>query len=595
MKDVMQLKRACDPVRAEITDSIEAILTRMLDEQYDGFSIFELLEKPPEATMGDYAMPCFRLAKLLKQKPQDIAETIKLELEKDRCEWIDSVKVVGAFLNIITSKKALASEVITKVMNGSFFEVFSKSAINASINVMIEYSQPNTHKEFHVGHGRNVCLGDSLCRLFRYNGYNVLAVNYIGDEGAHIAKCLWQLDQQSESKPSDMTKTEWYGKNYVEANKKLENSSEDEKKTYLQEISSVLRAIENKEGKYYEIWQKSREECLADFRSTYEWLDVHFDHYFFESEFSNESQRLVDEYLDKGFFEVSEGAVGKDLSSEKLGFCMVRKSDGNIPYMTRDIALARKKFDEFNIDRSIYVVGSEQIFHFNQLFKVLQMMGFKQADECFHLSYGMVVRPDGKMSSRLGNSVTFGTLKQQILQELSEYLERYKDQWNPQEVEEIAHRLSVGAIKYGMLQSDPNREITFELSQWLSFEGNTGPYLMYTYARIKSILRKAEDEGIVSADKEFDLLNHDLELEILRYLYDFNNVCMQACETYRPSVLAQYLFNLCKSFNRYYSEVSVLKADTLDLKRERVTLLHAFSLTLYQGLALLGITPPEKM
>lgn len=592
---IRNIRHLCDPFKATIANAIEQALIGVfkLNAPLD-IVIFDLLERPPESAMGDYAMPCFRLAKDLKKKPQDIAAMIKATLDDGKIPEIDEVRVVGAFLNIFVNKVTLAERLLLAIHDRSFFNILNTDSENHNTRVMIEYSQPNTHKEFHVGHGRNVCLGDSLRRIFEYNGYFTIPANYIGDEGAHIAKCLWAIENFDGDLPSS-NKSEWYGQRYVEANQRLESATAEDKKLFLEQISAILRAIETKDGKFFEIWQKSRQECIDDFKRIYQWLDVRFDHYFYESDFSSASQEIVDQYLAKGFFQQSDGAIGKDLSDAKLGFCMVRKSDGNIPYMARDIALAQTKFNDFSIDRSINVVGSEQNYHFQQLFKVLDLMGFAQAKKCYHLSYGMVTRPDGKMSSRKGNSVTFSVLKNQMLAELGQFLDRYRNEWSADEINDTAHKLSVGAIKYGMLHADPVKDIVFDLKDWMSFEGNTGPYLMYAYARTQSIIRKAEEQGISPSHGGADCLNHEAEHELLRFIYDFNNICFLACEAYKPSVLCHHLFSMCKSFNRFYAEVPVLKAESLKEKQARLYLISAFAKTLKAGLELLGIATVERM
>ena len=240
-------------------------------------------------------------------------------------------------------------------------------------------------------------------------------------------------------------------------------------------------------------------------------------------------------------------------------------------------------------------MGSEQNFHFKQLFYALEKMGFKQAPQCYHLSYGMVVRPEGKMSSRAGNSFTFLQLIQIVTDELGQFLEKYKNEWTKEQLEHTAHLLAVGAIKYGMLQADPNKEIVFDPKEWVSFEGNSGPYLMYSYARTQSIIAKAKELNLKASTEHLDLLHQESEKDLMRCLYDFNRTVLFAAENYRPSTLATHLFFMCKSYNRFYAELSVLKAESKELIQARLALLEAFSKTLKEGLFLLGITPPEKM
>jgi arginyl-tRNA synthetase len=310
---------------------------------------------------------------------------------------------------------------------------------------------------------------------------------------------------------------------------------------------------------------------------------------------SEASQEIVEEYLKKGLFYEDQGAIGFDMQDKKLGFFIARKKDGTTLYATKDLALAKVKFNDWNIDRSIYVVGSEQNFHFKQVFYALEKMGFKNADKCYHLSYGMVVRPEGKMSSRAGNSFTFLQLINLVKEEIATYLDKYKGEWDQARLDDTSDKLAVGAIKYGMLFADPNKEIVFDPKEWVSFEGNSGPYLMYSYARTMSIINKAKSENIFADTNHLNLLTHESERDLMRFIYEFNSTMIYACENYKPSSVATHLFFMCKAYNRFYTEVSVMKAETPELRGARLALLEAFSKTLFQGLNLLGITPPEKM
>jgi len=464
---------------------------------------------------------------------------------------------------------------------------------------MVEFSQPNTHKEFHVGHGRNVCLGDSLVQIYRYNGYPVVPVNYIGDEGAHVAKCIWQMKSYLREHPDSLSnatnKSEWYNQRYIEATLKLEEANEDQKKIFLSEISDILKSIESQKGDSFDLWKSSRADCLQSFEEIYKWLGVSFDHIFFESEVSGECQEIVDEGIKSGLFTESDGAYGVDLKDFKLGYFLARKRDGNSLYITKDLALARRKFRDFKIERSIYVVADEQTFHFKQLFKVLEMMGFEQAKQCYHLAYGMVVLPDGKMSSRKGNSFTFRQLRDYVESEISRHLQKYVDVWTPQQIKETGEILTLGAIKYGMLSMDPNREIVFEPKLWVNFEGDSGPYLMYAYARTRSILAKGEGDGYSPSLNHLDRLDSDSEKVLIRSLYDFNGAVAAASRNHRPSTLGNHLYEMCKNFNRFYAETPVLKASDKELVESRLALVAAFGKTLSCGLKLLGIGTVEKM
>lgn len=585
-----------DPCRADLGAKIYESLGAMIPDggkpSLSADDIARLLEQPPDTKMGDYALPCFRFAKDTKKKPNEVAEALAAALRPSG--WLASSQTVGAFLNIFINKEVLAKTIVPEAMSGRWFKLLSKNKTNNACRVMIEYSQPNTHKEFHVGHGRNVCLGNSLVRLFRYCGYQVIAANYFGDDGTHIARILRYIITRKLEIPAE-NRGEWLGQIYVKTGEEFAAADDEAKKKITAEISKVHRDIETKTGSTYKLWQDTRQWSLDDFHTLYKWLNVEFDVLFYESDLTEEAQSTVSEYLNRGIFVEDQGAIGVDLKPYKLGFCILRKSDGNTLYATKDLALARKKFDEYKIDRSIYVVGDEQNHHFRQVFKVMELMGFKQAKQCYHLSYGMVVLPEGKMSSRDGTSVTFNSLKDLMLDHLGEILKKYEAEWNAEEIAETAHHLCDGAIKYGMVSTDPSKEIVFNLEDWLSFEGNSGPYLMYSYTRTKSILRKAGEQGFSASAERPGLLKEPSEHDLMRHIYDMNLVVMQACENYKPSTLASHLFYMCKSFNRFYADVSVLKADTAELRSARLALIQAFACALESGLSLLGIVAPERM
>lgn len=593
---------ALDPCKDYFAEKIQSLLAAIpgaADLNFSAKDIYVLMEKPPEDNMGDFALPCFRFAKALKLPPPKIAALLADGLASDASGWVDRTAVVNAFLNIYVNKSRMAAAVVPLALEGKLFNYPIASA-NSRERVMVEFSQPNTHKEFHVGHMRNLCLGSALVNLFRYCGYYVTAVNYFGDEGAHIAKCLWMMKRTNAAPPPDADKGAWLGQLYVKATAALEEAKDEVRKKYESEISEILRGIESKAGPWYELWLETKEWSLKAFHDVYKWVNIDFDRDFFESEVSQESQSIVEEYLAKGIFKEDQGAIGVDLSDYKLGFMLARKRDGNTLYATKDLALARRKFDQFKIDRNIYVVGSEQNHHFKQVFKTLELAGFPQASKCFHLSYGMVTLPSGKMSSRLGNTVPFMTLKDNMLAEINNILAKYKDEWSAEEIAETAKRICIGTIKYGMLQSDPTKEIVFDMKDWLSFEGNTGPYLMYSYSRSMSVLRKAQELGHTpwsaqEAQTEKFQLNEASEQELLRFIYDFNTVVEESCEHYRPSHLCTHLFSMCKAFSRFYADVPILKAVDTETIRMRLSLMDSFARTLKQGLALLGINPPERM
>lgn len=557
-------------------------------------NIPQWLEIPPEVAMGDYAFPCFRLAKLMRKAPPKIALEIVHTLQDsiDRCEEFSKVEAVGAYINFHISISFLTHRILPTIFDGSYFEASSR--VDKKEKVMIEYSQPNTHKGFHVGHMRNVALGESLCKIYQYNGFEVIAVNYIGDVGTHVAKCLWYYQQQKEPiVTQEKAKGERLGELYTQATLQLDSASAEKKKEYQEEISKILRLLESKTSEVYQLWKTTRQWSIHDFMEIYSWLGVKFDHIFYESDVDELGKELVLEYLEKDIFENSEGAIGIDLKEQKLGFFLLLKSDGNTLYSTKDLALAKKKFEEFKIDRSIYVVGAEQTLHFKQVFATLEKMNYPQATHCFHLPYALVMLPSGKMSSRQGNVILFSELQEKMSQYIQEnFLHHYLHQWSDEELEETTRNIAIAAIKYGMLAQDSNKPIVFSLKDWLVSEGNTGTYLLYAYVRIQSIVRQVKEENHPIA---LDTLTHPNEHVLVRQLFAMNGVVSNAGQQYRPSLIVRYLYDLCKIFSRTYSTCSVKHAQTKELRMARRFLFLCTGKVLKEGLKLLGIVPPERM
>jgi len=573
--------------------SVEALNSFDESKKWDPSELNKLIEHPPDPEMGDYALPCFSFAKIFKIPPVKVAEKLSEKLKNiiNTNKYITSVKVFGSYINFNISVFTMAQVVLPEIFSGRYFKEPSRNTLE---RVMIEYSQPNTHKGFHVGHLRNVALGDSLSRIFKYNGYDVVGVNYIGDVGAHIAKCLWFFRNFNEESPPENFRGEWLGELYFRAIKKLDAADGLQKQKYLKEISLILKKLEDNDLEFIGEWELTRAWSIEDFNEIYNWLDVKFDHIFYESEVDEEGKEIVIQGLKKGLFVRSEGAVGINLDKEGLGFLMLLKSDGNTLYATKDLALAQLKFEKFGVQRSIYVVGAEQTLHFKQVFATLKRMGYKQVDRCYHLPYALVMLPQGKMSSRAGNVILFSQLRREIIQNIkSDYLEEHRKDWSNQELEDTAQKIAVAAIKYGMLSQDSNKDIVFSMKEWLISEGDTGTYLVYAYVRIRSIVRQISHR--VKTDIDYSLFAHPDEKKLLRQMLDFNRIVFNSGEQYRPSLLARMLYEFSKDFSRAYNSCSVKHAETEVLQAARLLLFHCVAETLSQGLFLLGITPPERM
>lgn len=549
--------------------------------------IYPLLSDTPKADMGDIAFGCFPFAKSLRKAPNMISEAIKENLGES--DLIQEAKCFGPYLNFYLNYAAVADLILTKVLDGSFFD---QNLMQTAPKTIVEYSQPNTHKEMHVGHMRNLCLGDSLIKLLRYSGVETISTTYPGDVGTHVAKCLWYYKKENLS-PPESRKGAWLGTLYTASNSQLEEEKGTDKEDVNRaELTAILKELHAGSGEYYELWKETRQWSLELMQKLYSWADVSFDHWYWESEVDADSVKLVKEYLDKGLLVKDQGAVGMDLSDDKLGFCLLLKSDGTGLYATKDLELARRKFQDHKVEQSIYVVDNRQSLHFKQVFKVLEKIGFEQAKDCHHLQYEMVELPDGAMSSRKGNIVPIEKLIDQMEQKIKEdYLARYKDEWEQSEVDEVAHIVASGAIKYGMTSIDSNKKIVFDMDKWLKLDGESGPYIQYACARINSLVAKINVEGTA----DYSLLTNPLEKDLIKKISNFNSVIQTSVEQYKTHVLCTYLYELAKSFSSFYAECSLANASSEELKLSRANLSKAVSKTLSEGLSLLGIKAPKRM
>lgn len=576
-----------DPFRQELAQVLSTAIEKTFSLNFPASKLYPLFAATPSKDAGDLAFPLFPIAKEAKTNPAQAAKTLEGAIGT-LPGFIKKVQAAGPYLNFFFDFNAVGNRLIPEIVSGA---AFKRKLTEKAPRSMIEYSQPNTHKELHVGHMRNLCLGDSLIRLHRYCGFDIVASTFPGDVGTHVAKCLWYLKFHNKEPVPATRKGAWLGRMYSTAHNKLE----DEKGTPQEEknreqLTLILKQLEQKQGEFYDLWKETREWSVQLMKEVYDWAQVHFDVWYWESEVDSASVKLVREYQQKGLFKEDQGAVGIDLSDHKLGFCLLIKSDGNGLYATKDIELARRKFQENHIEKNIYVVDKRQEHHFKQVFKVLELMGFENASKCYHLQYDMVELPDGAMSSRKGNIVPLQALIDNMVKLIKDqYLNRYENEWGAELTEKTAQTVARGAIKYGMTRVDPGKKIVFDLQEWLKLDGESGPYTQYAFARINSMLLKLGAPTVqeIHADTR-------QEQDLIAQLMTFNLVVQQATEQYRPSALTAYLYDLSRAYNSFYAECPVGSAPE-PVRSSRLLLSKATAETLKQGLALLGIEAPEKM
>lgn len=533
-----------------------------------------LIEIPPQVSMGDFSFPCFSLTKSMKKSPVEISKSVSEKIVLKNKDVFLKVVPIGPYINFYVKPEALAESVINKKLNYA-----KKNEV-----IMVEFSQPNTHKEFHVGHLRNLCLGDSIVRINKSTGNKVIAVNYIGDIGTHVAKTLWCLKNKHSNDVLPKNKGKYLGQIYVEANKLIEG---DQK--IKEEVSKILQDLEERKPEITKLWKETREWSLNEFKEIYSDLDVNFDKYYFESEEDAPSKKIAKELLKNKIAEESEGAVIVNLESFDLGVAVILKSDGTTLYLTKDLSLGQKKFVDYNLDKSIYVVDSRQSMHLKQVFKILELMGFKK--EMIHVSYEFVSTDKGPISSRTGNTYLYEDIKEKLVKKLVDETKKRHPDWDEKKVVQNANLIMKAALKFGMLKYDNNKEIIFSEDKWLDVEGETGPYVAYSYARVNSILKKVEK---TKSKPNLSLLNTEEDKLLLRSIELSHEIILEAARNNKPSIIARHVLDLCQKSNEYYHKHQVLKAEN-NVKNARIVLLKKVAETIKEEMFLLGIQLPEEM
>lgn len=578
-----------DPLYVKVCGAIVHELKLLGSAEVTEVAVADLLSTPPKLDLGHIALPCFPFAKALGRKPQEIAQSLSEKLKLNAL--FSDVQVAGAYLNLFLSSETYGSEVVKNFLHG-YLESIPQIWMTP---VMVEYSQPNTHKELHVGHMRNLCMGNALVRLLRYSGRPVVATTFPGDVGTHVAKCLWYMKHHNQETPPLVSKGEWLGQMYSKAHIKLEDEKgtpqEDKNRAQLTEI---LKQLEQKHGEYYDLWSETRQWSIELMQKVYSWADVQFDAWYWESEVDSPSVQWIKELHAQGKLEDSQGAVGLNLEDVKLGFCMLLKSDGNGLYATKDMELARRKFENYDPSLSVYVVDMRQELHFKQVFEALKRVGFEQAERCYHLKYNFVELPDGAMSSRKGNIVPITALILQMQEHVKkQYLSRYEGQWSPEDIHRAADMVAQGAIKYGMNAMDPNKKIVFKMEEWLKLDGESGPYIQYSHARIQSLLEK--NTADLSSAIEYSKLSTPAEMALMNKMAQFHRVVEGAAVHLKTSLICTYTYELAQLFNTFYHDCPIGKLEDMELKRARLALAKATGIVLKKGLSLLGIPAPQRM
>ena len=543
------------------------------------------IEKPKDSKNGDYAFPCFRLAKELKKAPPVIASEIKEKMILDE-NIIDKVEVIGGYLNFYINKKLLAKEIIEAVDKN---EEFGKSEIGKGKNIVIDYSAPNIAKPFHIGHLRSTVIGAALYNIYKKLGYNVIGINHLGDYGTQFGKLiegykLWGKEYNLDKDPiGELTKI------YIRIN---ELCKKDEK--VLEQCRYNFKLLEDKDEYCTKIWEKFKDLSLKEFKKVYDLLGSEFDSWNGEAFYSDKMPEVIEILQKTGKLQKSQGAEVINLEDKGIDTpCIIKKSNGSTTYATRDLAAILYRARTYDFDKALYVVSYEQTLHFKQVFEVAKLLGIdkKYTDGLEHVAFGMVLLPSGRMSTRAGNMIKLEDLLNEAIQRAKEIIE----QKNPEleDKDDVAKKVGIGAVIFNDLANSRIKDEIFDWDTALNFQGETGPYIQYTYVRTNSVLQKAGDLPKVE-DINIDYLVDEYSQNILKLVYDFEETLKQVTNKEEPSILSRYLIDLAKAYSNFYNENKIIVEDK-DVQNARLYLTYIVGKVLKTGANLLGMEMPNKM
>lgn len=543
-------------------------------------TIEKLIEIPPKPEMGDYAFPCFQLAKTFRKAPNMIAAELSEKINKDGFE---KVEALGPYVNFFMDKGTFVKSTIEKVLSEG--DNYGDSEIGKGKNICIDYSSPNIAKPFHVGHLFSTAIGNSLYKILSSQGYNCVGVNHLGDWGTQFGKLIsaykrW-ADEDALQKEPIKELLRIYVKFHDEAEK--DPSLEDEGRMYFKKLEDG-----NKEE--VELWEKFKNLSLQEFDKVYDVLGVKFDSYAGESFYNDKMDAVIEEIESKNLLVESNGAKVVMMEEENMPPCIIKKADGATIYATRDLAAAFYRKKTYDFYKSIYVVGGDQSLHFKQVFKVIEKMGYDWAQDCKHVGFGLIRFADRKLSTRKGQVIFLEDLLNEAVGKTRETIEEK----NPglENKEEVAKKVGIGAVVFTYLKNRREKDIVFKWDEMLNFDGETGPYVQYTYARGKSILRRA---GEMSGEADFSKLTSKEEFELVKVLGSFNEEILDAIDKLEPSIVTRYIIEVAKAFNKFYNAHNIMATEEQEIKNARLKMVEATCQVIKNGLSLIGIDVVEEM
>ena len=561
---------------------IAEIIAKAADMEAE--EVCSMIEVPSDEKMGDFAFPCFKLAKVFRKAPPLIAQEIAEKISAE--EMFEKVEPVNAYLNMFVSREEMTKDVVSEALAKG--EKFAHSDIGAGKKVIVEYSSPNIAKPFHIGHLRSTVIGNSIYKIYDALGYDTVRINHLGDYGTQFGKMIvayrkWGNEEDVRRDPIK-TLLSYYTKFHVEAEKDPDLD---------QEARDTFARLEKGEPEEKALWQWFRDESLKEFTEVYDMLGIEFDSYAGESFYSDKMQRVLDELNEKGLMKESQGANVVDLEEYDLGTALITKSDGSTLYITRDIAAAIYRKETYDFYRNIYVVASQQNLHFAQWFKIVELLGYEWAKDCIHVPFGLVSLEEGTMSTREGRVVFLKDVLDQAVEKTREII--IEKNVNTDNIDETAAIVGIGAVIFQELSNGRIKDYVFKWDRVLNFDGETGPYVQYTHARAASVLRKAgEDATKISADVDYTKIRGEAASSLVKLLHAMPDVVIEAGERCEPSILTRHIIDIAQAFNKFYHDEQILVDDEAE-KMAKLALVASARQAIENGLAMLGIKAPERM
>lgn len=562
--------------REEAVKLLKSLIEELTEEE-----ISSLIEVPPSYEMGDYAFPVFRLAKVFRKAPPAIAEELVGKFEES--PYFEKIENKGPYVNFFINKKKITEVTLEEVKDKQ--DKYGSSDMGKGKTVIVEYSSPNIAKPFHIGHIRTTVIGNALYKIYSFLGYDTVAINHLGDYGTQFGMLISAIKKWGNLEEIEKDPINELLKLYVRFNAEAE---EDE--ALRDEARYWFKELEEGNQEAYELWKWIREISLKEFNKVYDMLNIKFDSYAGESFYSDKMPAVIEELKEKNLLKESDGAYVVDLEEYGMPPALIIKSDGSTLYTTRDIAAAFYRKKTYDFYKNIYVVGAQQNLHFKSWIKIIELMGYDWANDCIHVNFGTVSLEDGTLSTRKGRVVFLEDVLNTAIKNTLEIINERNP--NLENKEEVAKQVGIGAVIFQELFNQRIKDYVFSWDRTLSFDGETGPYVQYTHARISSLLDRGQfnEEDKVN----YDLLSSEEEINIIRLLYNFPKVIIDAMEKNEPYIITRHLVEIAKAYNKFYNSCPIIIED-VELKKARLMLSYATKIVLKTGLGLLGIEAPERM